>query len=128
MDVRLIDAPDAHPASGGYAQAVGVTGVSQLLFISGQIPMTLDGAVPDGFAAQARLVWANVEAQLRAAAMTLDNLIKVTVFLSDRRYAEQNRDVRQEVLGERKTALTVIIIGIFDEAWFLEIEAVAAAG
>jgi hypothetical protein len=39
----------------------------------------------------------------------------------------ENRAVRQEVMGERAPALTVIITGIFDEAWLIEIEAVAAA-
>ena len=35
--------------------------------------------------------------------------------------------VREEVLAGRSVALTVIITGIFDEDWLLEIEAVAAA-
>jgi enamine deaminase RidA (YjgF/YER057c/UK114 family) len=70
---------------------------------------------------------ANVEAQLRAAGMSLDNLVKVTTFLSDRRYGMENRAVRMEVLGERRPALTVVITGIFDDAWLIEIEAVAAA-
>jgi enamine deaminase RidA (YjgF/YER057c/UK114 family) len=76
---------------------------------------------------QARLAWRNLEAQLEAAEMSFDNLVKVTIFLSDRRYAVENRQVRQEMLGSRSPALTVIITGIFDEAWLLEIEAVAAS-
>ena len=59
--------------------------------------------------------------------MTLDNLVKITTFLSDRRYCQENYEVRTEVLGERFPALTIIITGIFDEAWLLEIEAIAAA-
>ncbi|WP_439496929.1 RidA family protein [Bosea sp. (in: a-proteobacteria)] len=59
--------------------------------------------------------------------MTLDNLVKVTTFLSDRRYAAESRRTRKEILGDRKVALTVIVAGIFDEAWLLEIEAIAAA-
>jgi hypothetical protein len=35
--------------------------------------------------------------------------------------------VRQEVLGTHRPALTVIITGIYDERWLLEIEAIAAA-
>jgi 2-iminobutanoate/2-iminopropanoate deaminase len=35
--------------------------------------------------------------------------------------------VRNEVLGGRATALTVVIAGIFDAAWLVEIEATAAA-
>ena len=49
------------------------------------------------------------------------------MFLSSREFAMPNRVIRQEVLGSHSPALTVIIAGIFDERWLLEIEAVAAA-
>ena len=126
--MRAIEAPDAPSAAGGYAQAAEVIGARRLLFISGQIPVTSKGRVPEGFEEQARLVWGNVQAQLRAAGMTLANVVKVTTFLSDRSYADQNREVREAVLGTCRPALTVIIADIFDEAWLLEIEVVAAAG
>jgi enamine deaminase RidA (YjgF/YER057c/UK114 family) len=127
MPRREINAPDAPVAAGGYAQAVEITGGSRLLYISGQIPVTRDGYLPADFEAQAALAWANLDAQLRAASMTLDNLVKVTIFLSDREYAMANRTIRARVLGDRKPALTVIITGIFDPAWLLEIEGVAVA-
>jgi hypothetical protein len=41
-------------------------------------------------------------------------------------FATLNREIRQEGLGAHSPALTVIIAGIFDEQWLLEIEAVAA--
>jgi 2-iminobutanoate/2-iminopropanoate deaminase len=126
MDKRIINAPDAPEAAGGYAQALLVSGATRQLFISGQIPVVRDGTVPESFAEQSRLAWRNVEAQLRAAGMTLDNLVKVTTFLSDRRYAAESRQTRSEILGDRKVALSVVIAGIFDEAWLLEIEAIAA--
>ena len=59
--------------------------------------------------------------------MSFDDLVKVTIFLSDRRYGVENRQIRQEMLGPRSPALTVIITGIFEAAWLLEIEAVAAS-
>ena len=127
MNRRSIDAPDAPRPAGGYAQAVEVTGAGRLLFISGQIPAARDGTVPPGFRAQAELAWSNVDAQLRAAGMTLDDLVKVTIFLSDRTHAMDNRAVRQSILGDRRPAMTVIVCDIFDEAWLLEIEAIAAA-
>jgi len=116
-----------NPTEMSYAQAHEVTNASRLLFISGQIPVDKNDRVPTDFKSQSRLAWANVESQLEAAGMTLDNLVKVTTFLSDRRYRKENSEVRMEVLGERSPALTVIITGIFDEAWLLEIEAIAAA-
>jgi enamine deaminase RidA (YjgF/YER057c/UK114 family) len=68
-----------------------------------------------------------VLAQLDAASMSVKNLVKVTIFLTSRDYAAASRDVRKEFLGEHSPALTVIIAGIFDEKWLLEIEATAVA-
>lgn len=110
-----------------YCQAHEVSGARRLLFVSGQIPVGKDGSVPADFKSQARLVWTNIGEQLSSAGMTLDDLVKVTIFLSDRRYRAENAAVRKEVLGDRAPALTIIIAGIYDEAWLLEIEAVAAS-
>lgn len=118
----------AHKDTGhAYAQAHEVRGATRWLHISGQVPADAAGRVPADFKAQARLAWANVEAQLAAAGMTLDDLVKVTVYLSDRRWRAANAEARKAVLGPRAPALTIIIAGIYDEAWLLEIEALAAA-
>ena len=127
MHKREINSNDAPTVTTGYAQAIEVTNHSRTLFISGQIPVAKDGTVPADFENQCRLAWRNVEAQLHAAGMNLDNLVKVTIYLSDRAYSLDNRRIRNEVIGDRKIALTVIITGIFDESWLLEIEAIAAA-
>ncbi|MGC1468411.1 MAG: RidA family protein [Sphingorhabdus sp.] len=110
-----------------YAQAVEIVGPNRLLFISGQVPADADGIVPAAFPEQAKLVWRNIIAQLARAEMTIENLAKLTIYLSDRSYREQNTQVRHAVLGGHSPALTVIIADIFDEAWLLEIEAVAVA-
>jgi 2-iminobutanoate/2-iminopropanoate deaminase len=127
MKLTPINSPDAPQPSSGYVQAMEVNGASRLLFISGQVPDALDGSTPTEFDDQARLIWKNLIAQLTAADMTLDNLVKVTFFLSDRKYIDGYRKVRQEVLQGRQIALTTIITGIFDEKWLMEIEAIAAA-
>ena len=127
MKRRDINAVDAPQPVGGYSQAVELTGATRIVLVSGQIPVTADGKVPGDFEAQARQTWSNLIAQLHAADMTLDNLVKVTIFLSDRKYIADYRRVRQQVLAGRKVALTTIITGIFDEAWLLEIEGIAAA-
>lgn len=116
-----------HPTGLSYAQASLVQAPQRWLFISGQVPTDEAGATPSGFDAQCRLVWRNVERQLAAAGMGLADLVKVTIFLADRRDRPANTAIRHEVLGGVSPALTVIITGIFDEAWLLEIEAVAAA-
>jgi enamine deaminase RidA (YjgF/YER057c/UK114 family) len=127
MKMKPVNALDAPQPLGGYVQAMEVAGAARTLYISGQIPETVNGGVPERFEDQARLVWQNVIAQLHAADMTLDNLCKVTIFLSDRKYIADYRKVRQEALQGRQIGLTTIITGIFDEKWLLEIEAIAAA-
>lgn len=115
------------PTGSSYAQASLVQAPQRWLFISGQVPADEAGATPDGFEAQCRLVWRNIERQLTAAGMGLGDLVKVTIFLASREHRAANTAIRREVLGDVSPALTVIITGIFDEAWLLEIEAVAAA-
>jgi 2-iminobutanoate/2-iminopropanoate deaminase len=111
---------------GAYAQGRVVTGARRFLYVSGQTPEAADGSVAKEFRAQCRQAWANVGKQLADGSMSLDDLVKVTIFLADRRYRAENAEVRREVLGTRTPALTIVIAGIYDEAWLIEIEAVAA--
>jgi 2-iminobutanoate/2-iminopropanoate deaminase len=127
-DAQLIsrDPSDTPEAEGGYSQGLSVRGASELLFISGQIPQGRDGTVPTGFEDQCRLVWHNIVATLETAGLDVSHLVKVTTYLSGREHAATNSAVRQEVLGAHRPALTVVIAGIFDPAWLLEVEAIAA--
>ncbi|PLU29612.1 enamine deaminase RidA, partial [Sinorhizobium medicae] len=65
-----INALNAPQPRGGYSQAVSIEDFRRVLFISGQIPVNSDEVVPEGFEAQARQVWRNVDAQLKAAGMS----------------------------------------------------------
>jgi len=121
-----INAKNAPQPRGGYAQAVKLENFERLLFVSGQIPMTSDDKLPDGFQAQARQAWLNVDAQLKAAGMSKTDIVKVTVFLADRQHTMENREIRAEYLGSLTPAMTVVIAGIFDTAWLLEVEVIAA--
>lgn len=127
MKTTSINSESAPKAVGGYSQATLIEGAQRFLFISGQIPETPDERVPTDFQSQCRLTWTNVIAQLNAAGMSVANLTKVTIFLSSREYAESNSAIRREFLGNHNPALTIIVAGIFDEKWLLEIEAIAAA-
>ena len=87
--------------------------------------------MPGGIEDQCRPVWANLTAALTAAhaaaGMDVTNLVKVTTYLGDHQYAGVNTVVRAEVLGGHRPALTVVVAGIWDPAWLIEIEAIAAA-
>jgi len=89
MQRRAISAADA-PRAIGYARAVEVSAATRTLYVSGQIPVDANGQCPGDFDGQCRLAWRNVLAQLAAADMNLTNLVKVTIYLADRRFELYN--------------------------------------
>ncbi|TCL71141.1 RidA family protein [Rhizobium sp. BK251] len=126
MKRETFNAKNAPQPRGGYSQAVKLENFEKLLLVSGQVPMTSDDVLPDGFEAQARQVWLNVDAQLKAAGMGKADIVKVTTYLADRHHVMANREIRNEYLGSLAPAMTVVIAGIFDSSWLLEVEVVAA--
>ncbi len=82
MSREIIHTDNAPAAVGTYSQAVRV---GDLVFISGQIPFvpaTME--VVDGdFAARARQVFDNLQAIAKAAGGSLNDAVKLTIFLTD---------------------------------------------
>lgn len=70
------NATDAPAPAGQYTQAIEVSGNARTLYISGQVGIAADGTVPDDAGMQAKLAWQNLQAQLRAAGMTIENLVR----------------------------------------------------
>lgn len=80
--MKVIVSTDRAPAAiGPYAQAVKTSG---LVITSGQLPIDpATGAFPEGIQAQTRQSLTNVKAILEEAGLTMDAVLKTTVFLSD---------------------------------------------
>ena len=77
----IISTEKAPAAIGPYAQAVEKNG---LIFTSGQLPIDpATGAFPEGIAAQMAQSLNNVKAILAAAGVSMDAVLKTTVFLRD---------------------------------------------
>ena len=90
---ETINARNAPAPRGGYSQAVKIEDFRTLVFISGQIPVSDDDKVPEGFEDQARLVWRNIDAQLKAAA---------DAFLVSRALTSHARELSTGDLAEMK--------------------------
>lgn len=82
MSKQAIQSPDAPAAIGPYSQAIRA---GDTLYLSGQIP--LDPAtmqiVDGGIDAQARRVFDNLQAVARAAGTSLDDIVKLSILLTD---------------------------------------------
>jgi 2-iminobutanoate/2-iminopropanoate deaminase len=82
MPKHAIASPKAPKAIGPYSAALRA---GQLLFISGQVPLDPDtGMMIDGdIGTQTRQVLQNIGALLEAAGLSLQHVVRTTVFLAD---------------------------------------------
>lgn len=82
MKKQAIHSEDAPAAIGTYSQAIRA---GQLVFLSGQIPLRPnDMTVVEGdFEARARQVFSNLGAVAKAAGGELNDIVKLTIFLTD---------------------------------------------
>ena len=81
-----------------------------LLFVSGLVGVDRHGALVGGddVAAQARQVFANMRAVLDEAGCRFEDVVKVTVYLTDVDDRPKINPVRQEVFGSIRPASTLV--------------------
>ncbi len=73
--------------------------VGNLLFLAGQTGVDANRRLAAGdFEAQTRQAFANLQAVLEAAGGSLDNLVTMTVFITDMRYGDEFTRLRGEIL------------------------------
>ncbi|MCC8193381.1 MAG: RidA family protein [Deltaproteobacteria bacterium] len=117
-----IATPKAPAAIGPYVQA-RVSG--NLLFVSGQLGMDLDGNLPGSFAAQVHNACNNLRAILEAGGSSLSNVLKTTVFLSDlANFAELNA-IYAEYFHQPFPARSCFEVARLPRDAMVEIEAIA---
>jgi 2-iminobutanoate/2-iminopropanoate deaminase len=129
-DVVNSDAYDV-PFAGTFTQAVRVEAGTGLLFVSGLTARDNDGAIQGAgdVAAQTDLILTQLGHIAGAAGASLDDVVKVTVFVRDSRYMPAVREVKQKHFREPGPASTTVeVSGLFDPAQLIEIEAVVALG
>lgn len=120
-------AESIYAATGDYVHALEIRGAERLLFVSGTIGLDLNGVPGATLEEQLELVWSNLRAILASAAMSVDNIVRLTSYLTDPAYAEANARARVEALGGRLVPTTAIVVQTLDPGWLVEIEVVAAA-
>ena len=116
---------DAAPkAIGPYSQAVKAGNV---IYTSGQVsldPQTGD-LVKGDFATQARRVFDNLAAVLRAGGAEFRNVVKATVFLTDLGNFQALNAIYAEYMGDHKPARTTVQVAGLPKGAELEIDLVA---
>lgn len=124
---RTIDATAIAPPLGHYSHAVEAPAAARWVYVSGQLGIHPDGTPGGGITEQAELAWGNVRGVLEASGMGLDDLVKVTTYLTRPGDIGAVREVRDRVLGSRRPASTLVVVSaLVQPHWHIEIEAVAA--
>ncbi|MEE3345956.1 MAG: RidA family protein [Chloroflexota bacterium] len=106
-----------------------ITKCGNLLFVSGQVPVNSTGDLvgEDDCYVQAKQCFSNIEAALKSAGSTFDDLVKITAFIVRPEDYSHYAKVRLELFPENGPASsTVFISGLVSPEFLIEIEAIAA--
>ena len=110
-----------------YSIGFKITGGS-LIMLAGMVSVDTGGnTVGEGdIAAQTQKVFDNIRESLEAAGAGLKDIIRLTVYMTDRENFPGHMKVRTGLLSEPYPASTLLIIsGLANPKWLVEIDAVA---
>jgi enamine deaminase RidA (YjgF/YER057c/UK114 family) len=111
-----------------YSHGVEVTPGHRLVFCAGQVGISPDERIPEDVSAQAELCFANISAILAEAGMTLENVVRIDAYVTDRAFLKPYMAVRDRLVGDPPPASTLMIVSGFARPDFkVEVEVVAAA-
>ncbi|MBA4097610.1 MAG: enamine deaminase RidA [Rhodospirillum sp.] len=116
-----------YPASSDYVHAMEVQGPARFLYVAGTMGLDQNGVAGKSLAEQLDLIWRNLGAILASADMTVDNIVRLTSYLRDPAYAEENAVARVKALNGRVIPTIGIVAQTLSSDWLVELEVVAAA-
>ncbi|MEX8547625.1 MAG: RidA family protein [Mucilaginibacter sp.] len=112
---------------GSFNDASGVGSGYRWLYTSGMPGLSINGEVPDGIKAQSELAWQSIISLLKAADMGVENIVKITQYLTNTKDIPEYSMTRKSFLGDTKTVSTLLIVA--ELGWpnmLVEVEIIAA--
>jgi len=121
---RIVSTDAAPEAVGAYSQA---TTTDDLVFTAGQIPLTPDGELLDGepIADQTEQALENVAAILAESGASMDDVLKVTVYLDDIDDFEAMNETYRTFFETEPPARSAVGVDELPKGVGVEIEAIA---
>jgi len=122
---RVIMTEEAPKPIGPYSQAIKV---ENLVFVSGQGPVDprTGQIVSGGIAEQTRQTFENIRAILNAAGLTLEHVVKVSVFLKNIGDFSRMNEVYATLFKREPPARTTVQANLPLEGMLIEVDVVAA--
>lgn len=116
------------PPAGAYSHAIEIPPEARRLYVSGQVGIAPDGSLGRDAAEQTRIVWENICAILADAGMGVENLVKVTAYLTDKADLPAYGEARAAVLGKARPCSTLVFVAaLVKSEWKVEVEVIAAS-
>ncbi|VEU24085.1 DEKNAAC105258 [Brettanomyces naardenensis] len=113
----------APPAAASYSHAIKANG---FIYVSGQIPFTLDGKPVEGdFQAQSEQVIKNVLGIVEDANSSLENIVKVNIFLADISNFGDFNEVYSKYFNVHKPARSCVAVKALPLGVPVEMEVIA---
>lgn len=123
MNKKIIKTTKAPQAIGVYSQGIEI---DNLIFTSGQIPLTCDGKLIDGnFKLESRQVINNIQAILKHSGLDLSDIIKITIYLTDLSLFPKLNEVFEEFFKEKPPARSTVEVSALPMNVRIEMEAIA---
>lgn len=123
MNKKIIKTNNAPEAIGPYSQGVLI---GDMLFTSGQIPIDIStGEMPHTIEEQTKIALNNVKGVIEEASLTMNNIIKMTVFLSDMNNFVQMNEVYKSFFEGDFPSRSCVEVARLPKDALIEIEAIA---
>ncbi len=107
----------------GFSRALRV---GDRVVVSGTGPVLPGGGCPDGAGPQARRCFEIISAALAEAGAVLDDVVRTRMYITSTEDGAAVGAVHGELLGHVRPAATMVVVaGLLDPAWRVEIEAEA---
>jgi enamine deaminase RidA (YjgF/YER057c/UK114 family) len=107
----------------GFSRAVRV---GDRVLVSGTGPVLPGGRCPDGAGAQAQRCFEIIEAALAEAGASFGDVVRTRMYITSADDADAVGAVHGERLGHVRPAATMVVVaGLLDPAWKVEVEAEA---
>ncbi len=125
MDKKIIYSNKAPKPVGPYSQAVQING---MMYCSGMIPINpangeiLKGSVSE----QAKLVLSNIKAFIQDSNLSLLNVVKTMVFLTDMSKFEEFNEIYTQYFSEGKPARSCVAVSELPKGVDVEVEVIVA--
>jgi 2-iminobutanoate/2-iminopropanoate deaminase len=124
MDKKIIQTPNAPAPIGPYSQAVASNGT---LYVSGQIPLdpSTGDLITSGISDETHRVMKSLQAILEEAGVSLDHVLKCSIFVADMNDFAAINEVYGSYFGENPPARETVEVSVLPKNVQVEISCIA---